>query len=320
MLEKILTLYYMAMAYDTRSPMPHLVGPPGCGKSSSVEQAAEMLGVNLHVINVARLSPLEVEGASYPHGEGDDLALKLLHSPLWTQLKEGDIILMDEFLRGFPEVYNAFLDIFTSRQVAGLVLPKVFIIGASNSVTTYDPALEDRLMHLPVPDIRKARRAAVNMGERLCEELGLMPYMDLATYVDPVIRNCVAPMYDILDSFKGEAVNINNSTRGGYSLRNLIGQAQMRSIQASDLHELLLENNRKAVMDSKLQYVLLPDGSAQAWHDKYLTFANEVPLDKLSKLQRVNIKMNVQLIELARSKKEETPDEPDSIFTDGAPF
>ena len=52
MLEDILKLYVMAMAGDVRSPIPHLFGPAGCGKSSSVEMAANILNVNLHIINV----------------------------------------------------------------------------------------------------------------------------------------------------------------------------------------------------------------------------------------------------------------------------
>ena len=66
MLEKVLKLYTAAMLGDVRSPTPHLFGPPGSGKSSVVEQAAEMLGVTLHTINVSRISPLELEGVQMP--------------------------------------------------------------------------------------------------------------------------------------------------------------------------------------------------------------------------------------------------------------
>src|SRR5690606_31400759 len=151
MLEKIVKLYVMAMANDVRSPLPPLFGPPGCGKSSAVEQLAELVGVHLHLINAARISPPDLEGVQMPQGEGEEMKLRLLHATFWTQLKEGDILLLDEFLRGFPEVYNGLLDILTSRQVGGYRLPKVFIIGASNSTVAYDKALEDRLLHLRVP-------------------------------------------------------------------------------------------------------------------------------------------------------------------------
>ena len=59
--------------------------------------------------------------------------LAMLHSTLWTNLSEGDIVFFDEFLRGFPEVYNGLLDIFTSRTVAGFVLPKVFVMLRANT-------------------------------------------------------------------------------------------------------------------------------------------------------------------------------------------
>ena len=84
MLEKLMKLYVMSMAYKVRSPMPHLVGPPGCGKSTYVEQLAELLGVELHLINVSRLSPLDVEGVQMPHGTGEDMALRMLPATFWT--------------------------------------------------------------------------------------------------------------------------------------------------------------------------------------------------------------------------------------------
>ena len=177
MLTKLMRLYVMSMAYDVRSPMPHLVGPPGCGKSTSVEQLAELLGVQLHIINVSRLSPLEIEGVQMPHGSDDEMALRMLPATFWTSLKEGDILLMDEFLRGFPEVYNGLLDIFTSRRVGAFVLPKVFIIGASNSVVAYDQALEDRLLHLPVTDPRKSKTELQNLADIMTSALGLLPAM-----------------------------------------------------------------------------------------------------------------------------------------------
>lgn len=321
MLEEILKLYYMAMAYDTRSPMPHLVGPPGCGKSSSVEQAAEMLGVNLHVLNVSRVSPLEIEGAQFPHGDGDDLRMKLLHNQLWKDLKEGDIVLMDEFLRGFPEVYNGLLDILTSRRVMDLHLPKVFFIGASNSVITYDPALEDRLLHMPVPDIRTNRRAFADTCSRLCEALGILPYEAHEAEVNSVINNEVRPLYAILDRFKGQSHQLSNTVAPaeGHSLRNLIGQAQMRLFKSSELHDMLLENNRQAVGEAKYQYVLLPDGKPQTWHDKYLTFVNQVPLEKLTPIQRINMQMNIQLLELEKIKKEGVEANVESPFVDDEP-
>ena len=66
MLSTILRLYTASRVEEVRTPIVHLFGPPGCGKSTFVEQAAKMLGVNLHVINVSRISPLELEGVQMP--------------------------------------------------------------------------------------------------------------------------------------------------------------------------------------------------------------------------------------------------------------
>ena len=84
MLEKLLKLYVMAMAGDVRSPVPHLFGPPGCGKSQSVEQAADLLGVTLHTINVSRINPLELEGYQLPNA--DNTHLQLLTATTWQRL------------------------------------------------------------------------------------------------------------------------------------------------------------------------------------------------------------------------------------------
>ena len=115
MFEQLLKLYYTYMISGVTSPMPHFVGPPGSGKSTVFKQLADMLGVNLHIVNVSRISPLGLEGLELP--DSDRNALTLLISEMWTKAKEGDIYLFDEFLRGFPEVYNGLLDIFTGREV-----------------------------------------------------------------------------------------------------------------------------------------------------------------------------------------------------------
>lgn len=316
MLEKILKLYVMAMLGDVRSPIPHLEGPPGCGKSTSVELAAEMLGVNLHVINVSRLSPLEVEGVQMPHTpeEQAEMILKMLPATFWTQLKDKDIVLFDEFLRGFPEVYNALLDIFTSRKVGAFPLPKVFIIAASNSAATYDPALEDRILHLPVDDPRTDKKAKRLLASILVEKLGLLPEMTTSTEMISLLDTEVLPMYEILDHFKGRGTSGGNKLQG-HSLRNLIGQAQLREIQSPALKELLDMNNHHACSKSKWQFVLLPDGKNP--NVNYLEQSKKLPKDKLTPVQLLNLELNNQLLELeaARAEKEGTEtDDDDDIF------
>lgn len=310
MLELILKLYTMAISGDVRSPVPHLFGPPGCGKSTFVEKAAELIreqtgSCNLHVINVSRISPLELEGVQMPIEENS--RLHLLTATFWTQLKDGDILLLDEFLRGFPEVYNGLLDILTSRRVGSFQLPKVFIIAASNSTVAYDKALEDRLLHLAVPDPRNSENVRKEIGKVLVDEIGLLPSMATSAEMEQLLITEVCPMYDIMDQLKHRA-NIGAATIKGHSPRNLVGQARMRHIVSSDLLALISMNNRRAINEGKYQYVILPDGKTV--DRKYLSNLKAVlSSPKLSQQQRLNMELNVQLIAMENARKDEEEDE-----------
>lgn len=314
MLEKILKMYVMAMATGVTSPLPHLFGPPGCGKSTVVEMAAEMIGVNVHVINVSRLSPLELEGVQMPHTPLDEeMLLKLLPATFWTQLKEGDILLLDEFLRGFPEVYNGLLDILTGRKVGGFKLPKVFIIGASNSTVSYDKALEDRLLHIPVTDPRgtRGKTEKMRLGKMIIDKLGLLPEMAVSMELHNLMDNEVLPMFDVLDALKNKS-SAPTSNKGS-SIRNLIGQAQLREVQSPYLAELLSMNNSRALNSGKLQYVFVVDGkAAAALPPTYVRNAAALRGNsRVTALQKQNIELNLQLIEMEkiRFEKEGTNDD-----------
>lgn len=302
MLEKLMKLYAMAMAYDVRSPLPHIVGPPGCGKSTSVEQLADLLGVNLHIINVSRISPLELEGVMMPQGLDEEQRLRMLTATHWTQLKEGDILLLDEFLRGFPEVYNGLLDIFTSRRVGSYVLPKVFIVGASNSVVAYDQALEDRLLHLPVTDPRKSKVELRNLGRIMVDALGLLPAMAEDPDMVELLEQVVLPMYDILDSFTKKGVKAAGKA-DGQSLRKLIGQVQLRTVKVPLLKDMINRNNQLALQAGKAQYVVLLDGKNPP--GGYVHAAEQIKDNpRLSEVQRTNVLMNLELVALSEAAKE----------------
>ena len=277
-------------------------GPPGCGKSTFVEQAAELLGVNLHIINVSRISPLELEGVQMP--DKNHTEINLLTAIYWKRLKEGDIILFDEFLRGFPEVYNGLLDIMTSRQVGGFKLPNVFIIAASNTTVAYDKALEDRLLHLPVPDPRVNRHEAAHIGTVLAEAIGLEPGQEKSYEMEQLLQYEVFPTYAILDQLGGGA-SVGQVVKGGYSIRNLIGQAQLRHVISSYLRELIDMNNRHCYSSGKHQYVVLLDGKNP--DSRYMAFTKRVNPDKLTKRQKLNLNLNLQLIQLEEARKGDEP-------------
>lgn len=317
MLETIMKLYVMAMANDVRSPLPHLFGPPGCGKSRAVEQLAMLLGVNLHIINVSRISPLDVEGVQMPHGTGEEMVLRMLPATFWTQLKEGDILLLDELLRGFPEVYNALLDILTSRRVGAFRLPKVFIIGASNSTVSYDKALEDRLLHLPVPDPRTSKTEKKRQAELLVNALGLMPDTVDSYEMQSLLDTEVLPMYEILDSLASKSSS-SPAMLKGCSVRNLIGQAQLREVRSTALRELIDMHNSRACTSGKHQYVLLLDGKLKHhWAAGYLAAAEKLRGNpRLTEIQARNLDLNLQLIEMESIRKERGEVTEDDVFID----
>lgn len=301
MLEKLIKLYASYMVFGTTGLLPHLVGPPGSGKSSVIEELAELVGADLHIINVSRLSPLEVEGVQMPHGEGADMQLRMLPATFWTQLKDGDIILFDEFLRGFPEVYNALLDIFTSRRVGAFRLPKVFMIGASNSITAYDEALADRLLNLPVADPRRRISEKKRIATMLVEMTGMHSSMAETQEMTDLLDEVVLPTFDVLDSLldkksKGQA------RTGGKSLRNLVSQVQLRYITSNRLKALIEANNQWVRSTSKVQYFILLGTERDAGkYEKDLRSLVGNP--KLTQAQARNIEINLQLIELAKARK-----------------
>lgn len=311
----------MAMAVGVRSPLPHLFGPPGCGKSTTVEQAAEIIGCQLHIINVSRISPLELEGVQMPvpHDTEQTLKLKLLTATFWTQLKDGDILLLDEFLRAFPEVYNGLLDIITSRQVGGFKLANVFIIAASNSTVAYDKALEDRLLHLPVPDPRRKKAAKKHLAQLIVDQLGLLPEMVDSYEIQTVLDTEVLPMYDVLDLLSNKSST--PAAMKGCSVRNLIGQAQLRQVQSAALSELIGMNNIKAMQQGKAQYVFLLSGKAKDVDAAYPPKAAQLyGNDKLTPVQKLNVGLNLQLLEMEQIRQEKGVDEDEGIDPVDEPF
>lgn len=306
MLETLLKLYTAYMAFDVRSPMPHLIGPPGCGKSTTVELLAKMVKRKLHIINVSRLSPLETEGVQMPHGTDEDMVLRMLPATYWSSLEEGDVVLLDEFLRGFPEVYNWLLDILTSRRAGAFELPKVFIVGASNSAIAYDKALEDRLLHIRVDDPRKDKKAKQKMADIIVDALGLLPEMAKSQEMSDMLTTEVLPMFEMLDSFDKGGSSAPALVKG-QSVRKLIGMAQLRHVQSISLTELITMNNRRAAQQSKYQYVFLLGGTGV--DPGWVTAMNKLPVDKLSPLQRLNLQMNQQLVQVEeiRNKREGAP-------------
>ena len=236
----------------------------------------------------------------------------MLTATFWTQLKEGDLLLLDEFLRGFPEVYNGLLDILTSRRVGAYALPKVFIIAASNSTVAYDVALEDRLMHIKVPDIRTDKREFKEACKRLVAATGMLPEMATSQEVTDLMRAEVVPTYNILDRIGHKGATSVGSNEGK-SLRNIIGQIRMREPQTPAVRQVIDTNLSRCLRETKHQYILLVDGNEVAegaLRDIHALL--ELKPGVLTEQQLINVRLNIQLAEATaqlkakRSKEDDT--------------
>ena len=194
------------------------------------------------------------------------------------------------------------LDIFTSRRVGAHRLPKVFIVGASNSVVAYDSALEDRLLHLPVADPRKSKTEKLKLAQIMVDTLGLVPSMANDPDMIELLDQVVLPMYDILDSFTKKGVKA-ASHKDGKSIRNLIGQTQMRMVKTPLLKDMINRNNQVAMSTGKPQYVVLLDGKNPP--GGYLPAAHKLAGNpRLTDVQALNLRMNLELAALAEAVEE----------------
>ena len=271
----------MAYAINQNAPVtgvvPHIIGPAGAGKSSTIYELGKLTGSEVHTINVARINPMELEGIEMPHTDTTKRELMLLHSARWKRMKDGDIVFLEEFMRGFPEVYNALLDIITAREVAGLKLPKLFFVAASNSDNVYDPALEDRLIHIPVADPRRNSTAHRELTNRFLVELGLPANLDslnstwtsLWNTASELLRTVTLPMFDVIDTFGpsgSKATRAGSKTaHSGLSIRHLTGAINSRMLppmspHLRDLKTFVAHVNQAAIALSMPQYlILLPE-------------------------------------------------------------
>lgn len=301
MIETILKLYTAGMAGQVHSPVPHLFGPPGSGKSSVVQEAGRRLGVKVHIINVSRLSPLELEGVQLPE-EGK---LRLLLASMWNRLQPGDIILWDEFLAcSFPEVFNGLLDIITSREVGGHQLPPVFMIAASNTTSTYASALEDRLLHLPVPDPRTDDRVLDAMVERFIQRSFLLPGdARVRAEVRSLLQIWSVPAYDVLDQLQGSGTVLGQQRPNAISPRKLEGLLKLRYVTTiPELDTTVRVNNRQCQVNPDENWRYMTVTSSES------CYADDVPesylqramkgLDSLSPEMQAHHLVNIQMMKL----------------------
>lgn len=109
-----------------------LVGPPGCGKTSAVHEAAEKLGAGQVVTIIAsQILPSEVSGITMP--DSKTKSMEIYDHYRLSSLKDGDILFFDELLEADQSVLSACLTLIESRMMmSGRLLPDIQIIAATN--------------------------------------------------------------------------------------------------------------------------------------------------------------------------------------------
>ncbi len=133
---------FLELAWPARSQIiPCLIGPPGIGKTSAVEEFARRLserdGQQHKVVKLilSRCVPSETVGMTMPNS--DEHTMDIYNSRLMMSLKDGDIWLLDEFYESSAFVQSVMLTVLESREMAdGTPLPDVMIVAASNPVVT----------------------------------------------------------------------------------------------------------------------------------------------------------------------------------------
>lgn len=109
--------------------IPCFMSNPGLNKSSTIRQFARNKGVNLVPLVLSQRNPNEISGSLLPNGD----KMSYFDYDLLTDMKEGDILFVDEVLNANGMVLNACLTILMERElISGKKLPNIMIVAASN--------------------------------------------------------------------------------------------------------------------------------------------------------------------------------------------
>lgn len=129
-----------------------LLGQPGIGKTEAVELFAKKH--NRHIVHMiaSQILPTEVSGITMPDAKTE--SMKVYDHARLASMKDGDILFLDELLKGQQQVLNACLTLIQERRLmSGRKLPDVLIIAAANplaSVSQLPVEIRQRFMFVDV--------------------------------------------------------------------------------------------------------------------------------------------------------------------------
>ena len=115
--------------------VPCLLGAPGIGKTEGIEEFARTHGRDVVHIIASQILPTEVSGMTMPNQETHSMDV-FDHSRL-SHMKDGDILFLDELLKGQQQVLSACLTLVQERRLmSGTHLPDVIIVAAANPLAS----------------------------------------------------------------------------------------------------------------------------------------------------------------------------------------
>lgn len=108
-----------------------LMGNPGIGKTEAVERFAKDHGRKVVHIIASQILPSEVSGMTMPNQETH--TMDVFDHVRLGHMRDGDILFLDELLKGQQQVLNACLTLVQERRLmSGRKLPDIMIIAAAN--------------------------------------------------------------------------------------------------------------------------------------------------------------------------------------------
>lgn len=115
--------------------VPCLLGAPGIGKTEGIEEFARTHGRNVVHIIASQVLPTEVSGMTMPNQETHSMDV-FDHARL-SHMRDGDILFLDELLKGQQQVLSACLTLVQERRLmSGTHLPDVIIVAAANPLAS----------------------------------------------------------------------------------------------------------------------------------------------------------------------------------------
>ena len=140
------------------SCIPLFIGNPGMGKTSIVHQFAKERNIKCLTEIASTKMPHEFSGLAMP----DNKTKKMTYYDydVLLDLRDGDILFLDELLNANPMILNAFLTVLENRVLpSGRKLANIMIIAAANyqGAASLTPQIKERFIFYDVKFDKNSR-------------------------------------------------------------------------------------------------------------------------------------------------------------------